>query len=158
MKPSKTKVILLTLLVFTLLFTCSGMTSGQELSGGAKIVGTSPFVFAEAQFWVLAVEVGAGLSFTDTANSGEETNPVDFSLAGKLYPVKIMNFSPYLGLSTHYSSNGLWKQSRTFGGVEFDFPGQGVPLSVFAGGGLAFTEAESAGFGWHLGFKYTFSF
>lgn len=157
MNPSKAKVILLTLFIFTLLFPCSQITSGQEISGGAKLIGTSPFLFAEAKFWLLSVEVGAGLSPMDTEDPNyEEPSPIDFSLAGKLYPIKIMNFSPYLGLSTHYSSSGTYSQSRTFGGVEFDFPGGGLPLSAFAGGGMAFTEAEGAGLGWHLGVKYTF--
>lgn len=131
----------------------------SRIKRGTKFVGTSPFLFAEAQFWVLAVEVGAGLSSMDMEDSNYgEPSPVDFSLAGKLYPIKVMNFSPYLGLSTHYSSNGKYKQSRTFGRVEFDFPGGGLPLSAFAGGGMAFAEAEGAGFGWHLGVKYNFSF
>lgn len=151
-------LILVTLLFLSLLLIFSQSTNCQELSGGAKLVGTSPFLFAEAKFWVLSVEVGAGLTDTANSNYGYEPGPVDFSLAGKLYPIKVMNFSPYLGYSTRYSSNGTYKQSRTYGGVELDFPGGGLPLSAFAGGGLAFTEAEGAGFGWHLGVKYTFSF
>jgi len=46
---------------------------------------------------------------------------------------------------------------RTFAGVEFDFPGAGIPLSVFGGGDYVTIMGEgSPGFGWHLGVKYNF--
>ncbi|GEM_PF-6547479 len=123
-----------------------------------KLVGTTPFVFAEAKLWILALEIGVGPGFSETSSAPFSFSGIDLSLSGKIYPIEIMNFSPYLGFA-NTSSNGAYNQSRMFGGVEFDFPGESMPLSAFAGGGLVFTEAEgAAGLGWHLGVKYRFGF
>lgn len=158
MKPTKMKVILLTLFVFALLLPCSSTMIGQEFSAGAKLVRATPFVFAEARFWLFSVQVGAGFSSQageDPAN-GYQESPVEVSLGGKAYPIQLMNLSSYVGFSTSYSGNGRYNQSRTFGGAEFSFRNLGLPLTAFAGGDLIFTEREGIVSGWHLGVKYTF--
>ena len=159
METYKLQVALLALLVMAFIFPLSQITSGQELSGGAKLVGTTPFLFTEAKFWILAAEVGVGLSNSDTAPSEYEESSIDFSLTGKAYPIQFNTLSPYLGFSSIFSSNGYFKQSRTFGGVEFDFSEGGIPFSVFGGADYITKVGEgSAGFGWHLGVKYSFLF
>lgn len=86
MKIINLKIAILVLLLVALLFLVAQSTSGQELSGGAKIVGTSPFVFAEAKLWIESVEIGAGLASNDSGDSeyGYETGPIDFSIVGKV--------------------------------------------------------------------------
>ena len=159
MESRSAKSIVFILLVFTFLLPLSQVTGAQELGGGAKLVGSSPFLFAEAKFWLLAVEIGVGLSGTDSAPVGYEESSIDYSLAGKVYPFQFANFSPYLGMSSIFSSSGYLSQSRTFAGVEFDLSERGVPLSVFGGGGLvSFIGSGDSGLGWHLGVKYKFSF
>ena len=152
------KAILFGLLIVLLLLPYSQVAVGQEFSGGAKLVDTSPFVFTEARFGIIAVELGAGLVSPDDVPAGYEESNIEISLAGKIYPLKMRNLSPYLGASTHYSTNGTFTQSRTFGGVQFDFPGGGAPISAFAGADIVFTETGGEGYGWHFGVKYKFSF
>lgn len=137
-KNSRSKGIVLTLLILIFLIPFSQVTTSQQLGEGAKLAGNTPFVFAEAKFWILAVDLGVGLSSTEATDSnyGNEPSPIDFSLARKLYPIKIMNLGPYMVYLSRFFSNGNYKQSRTFGGAEFDFPGEGLPISAFAGSNL----------------------
>lgn len=159
MGNGKARVTLLTLLVLIFLIPISQVAPAQELRAGAKLIGTSPFLFAEAKFWIFAVDVGIGPSSADQTDSysGYEPSPVVYSFTGKVYPIEIMNFSPYLGFSSKHSTHFI--RSNYLGGIEFDFPSERLPVSAFTGAGIDFTEAEGfVGLGWHLGVKYTFSF
>ena len=103
MKNYKLKAALLILLLFTSFIPFSQITSGQELSGGAKLVDTTPFLFAEAKLWILSVELGAGLGSSNSTPQGYDTGPLAISLAGKVYPIEITNLSPYFGLNSIFS-------------------------------------------------------
>ena len=169
MENYKLKAVLLIFILFASFIPFSQITSSQELSGGVKLVDTTPFLFAEAKLWILSIELGAGLGSSNSASQGYDTGPIDFSLGGKVYPIELTNLSPYFGFNSIFSlpSNqgpdtvyGIMINSmRTFAGVEFDLGNGDIPLSAFGGGDYITTLTEgSAGFGWHLGVKYTFSF
>ncbi|MBS3813095.1 hypothetical protein KGY64_04645 [Candidatus Bipolaricaulota bacterium] len=156
----KTKVSLIALLLSLLLvFLLAGSQStyAQELGLVGKLVGSTPFVFAEAKIWILAAEIGLGPNLSSETPSGYERSPVDISASIKAHPITLLNLSPYFGVGNTFSL-GTYSQSSFFGGVEFDLPGGILPLSVFAGGGVLFTETEGVNFpGWHLGVKYEFA-
>ena len=153
-KIGRTAIVILVISAF--LLPCSYLSSAQQFGAGAKLVGTTPYLFTEAKLWIFSVELGAGISSSDSTPTGYENTPIDIGMAAKVYPIEVMNLSPYLGASFQYSTNGLHKQSRTFMGAEFDLPGQGIPLSAFGGGGYAFAMTEGATMTWHLGVRYRF--
>ncbi|MBS3788782.1 hypothetical protein KGY79_11365, partial [Candidatus Bipolaricaulota bacterium] len=153
MKSSRFRLILLIIFTVVLLGSVPHTISAQELGAGAKLVGTTPFIFAEAKLWIFAAEVGVGPNMAESAPTGYEKEPYNLSLGVKIYPIEIAGFSPYLGSENWFSL--YYKQTRTFAGIEFNFPSEGVPLSIFGGGDYVLTEAEGASFGWHLGIKYT---
>lgn len=81
MKSNRLQLLLLMILTIALLGTLTHTISAQEFSAGAKLVGTSPFLFAEAKLWILSLELGAGLASNDSGDPeyGYETGPIDFS-------------------------------------------------------------------------------
>lgn len=129
----------------------SRSVSAQELGAGAKFVDERSYVFAQAKLWILSVELGIGGKIEESFQS------LDYSLAGKIYPIEIFNVSPYIGGSMSYTIEGNYQRSRAFGGVEFDLPTGALPFSVFAGSGANFTESDGlTGYTFHLGIKYSF--
>jgi len=157
MKTKGFKITLFALLLLAFLIPNSQATSGQKLSGGTKLVGTTPFVFAEAKLWLIAIQLGVGPNFSSPTNPAYDDKPFYLSMTGKFYPFRIMNLSPYIGLSNRFSLR--FRQSRLFSGVEFSLPSRNSPFLAFMGADyITVTEDGSGGFGWHLGVKYTFSF
>ena len=159
MNKAKVKLLLLILLVLALFISYFQVTLSQELNAGAKLIGTSPVVFAEAKLWIFSLELGVGPNLSaDTSVSPYDNSGINYSLSGKIYPISIVDLSPYVGFTNLFSGD-VYKQSDIFAGLEYDFSSGSIPLSAFAGGGIKFTEFEGyAGFGWHLGVKYCFSF
>lgn len=91
----------------------SQVVAAQEFSGGAKLVGTTPFIFAEAKLWVLALEISMEHNLSKTETEYYQEKPYTLSLDGKIYPIEIAGFSPYLGMEIWFSTH--YKQSRTSG-------------------------------------------
>lgn len=60
----------------------------------------------------------------------------------KAYPLEVGAFLPYLGVTNRFSFDGYFKESRTFGEVEFNFSDGGMPLSVLGGADFVSSESE----------------